>query len=59
MKFKINKEKVFRSSNIALRVETETFNKLKELKDKNNMSIQTIVNQMIIHCFNEMEGDQK
>ena len=59
-KFKINKDEVKISSiNRTIRIKPESFEKLMELSEKNNISFNKVINQCIEFALNNLEEDEK
>ncbi len=59
-KFKINKDEVKISSiNRTIRIKPESFEKLMDLSEKNNISFNKVINQCIEFALNNLEEDEK
>ena len=59
-KFKINKDQVKISSiNRTIRIKPESFEKLMDLSEKNNISFNKVINQCIEFALNNLEEDEK
>lgn len=59
-KFKINKDEVKISSiNRTIRIKPESFEKLMDLSEKNNISFNKVINQCIEFALNNLEEDGK
>ncbi len=59
-KFKINKDEVKISSiNRTIRIKPESFAKLMDLSEKNNISFNKVINQCIEFALNNLEEDEK
>ena len=59
-KFNINKDEVKISSiNRTIRIKPESFEKLMDLSEKNNISFNKVINQCIEFALNNLEEDEK